>query len=180
MPSAGPAVRTYLEMREASALRAASAPTPLPRIARVTECPPAFWRFLYTEVGRKYAWVDRLPWTDDEIRRYLTDPSVSLYVMWVSGAPAGYFELRIEADKAIEIAYFGLLEQFTGRGLGGYMLSEAVKEAWASGASRVWLHTNTLDHPAALPNYLKRGFTITRTEPYELADSPTRGLATND
>lgn len=168
------AVRTFLEMRQHSSLRAARVPVPPPRIERVADCPPAFWRFLYSEVGRKYYWVDRLPWTHDEIRRYLTDPSISLYVMSVSGAPAGYFELRTEADQAVEIAYFGLLDQFTGRGLGGHMLSEAVKQAWASGASRVWLHTNTLDHPAALPNYLKRGFTIMRTEPYELSDSPPR------
>jgi GNAT superfamily N-acetyltransferase len=64
--------------------------------------------------------------------------------------------------------YFGLLDEFTGRGLGAYMLTEAVTIAWKAGASRVWLHTNTLDHPAALPNYLKRGFRVTRTEEYEV------------
>jgi GNAT superfamily N-acetyltransferase len=90
--------------------------------------------------------------------------------MWVSGAPAGYFELHVEPDRAIEIVYFGLFDQFTGRGLGGHMLTEAVKEAWAAGATRVWLHTNTLDHPAALPNYLNRGFQIARTETYEVTN----------
>jgi GNAT superfamily N-acetyltransferase len=161
-------VRTYLEMRDPSELRPAPVPAADIRIERVTGCPPAFWRFLYAEVGRAYYWIDRLPWNDDEIRAYLSDPAITLFVMWVSGAPAGYFELRAETDRAVEIAYFGLLDQFTGRGLGGHMLGEAVKRAWASGASRVWLHTNTLDHPAALPNYLKRGFKITRTEQYEV------------
>jgi GNAT superfamily N-acetyltransferase len=89
-------------------------------------------------------------------------------VMCINGAPAGYFELRREADRSVEIVYFGLLDQFTGRGLGGHMLTEAVRMAWDSGALRVWLHTNTLDHPAALPNYLKRGFRVTRTEEYEV------------
>ena len=93
-----------------------------------------------------------------------------LYVMWVDGAPAGYFELRSEPDGAVEIVYFGLLPQFTGRGFGRYMLTEAVEQAWASGARRVWLHTNTLDHPAALPNYQKRGFRVTRTEEYEVEE----------
>ena len=153
-----------------SELRAAPAPTRQVTIDCIRDCPPSFWRFLYTEVGRAYHWVDRLPWTDDQIRAYLTDPAVTLYVMWVSGAPAGYFELRSTPDKAIEIVYFGLLEQFTGRGLGAYMLSDATRRAWAAGASRVWLHTNTLDHPAALPNYLKRGFTVTRTEEYDVPD----------
>lgn len=162
--------RTYLEMRRAEDLRPAPLRGPAPRIERVTECPPAFWRFLYTEVGRAYHWFDRLPWTDEQIRQYLADPSISLYVMWVSGAPAGYFEMHVEPDRAVEIVYFGLLGEFTGRGLGAHMLTEAVSQAWASGATRVWLHTNTLDHPAALPNYLKRGFAITRTETYEVVD----------
>ena len=160
--------RTYLEMRHPSELRPAPTPATPPRIERVHDCPPAFWRFLYTEVGRKYHWFDRLPWTDEDIRRYLQDPAVSLYVMLVSAAPAGYFELRTAADMAVEIVYFGLLDHFTGRGLGGYMLGEAVRIAWSRGASRVWLHTNALDHPAALPNYLKRGFQVTRTETYEV------------
>jgi GNAT superfamily N-acetyltransferase len=162
--------RTYLEMRAPEDLNPAAPPADLPRIEAVRDCPAAFWRFLYTEVGRPYHWVDRLGWSDDDIRKYLGDPALSLYVMWIAGAPAGYFELRQEAEGAVEIVYFGLLDEFTGRGLGAYMLTEAVKTAWASGASRVWLHTNTLDHPAALPNYLRRGFRVTRTEEYEVAE----------
>jgi ribosomal protein S18 acetylase RimI-like enzyme len=164
-------IRTYLEMRAPSDLRPAAAPDVPPRIERVVNCPPVFWRFLYREVGSQYHWFDRLPWTDDQIVRYLGDPAVTLYVMWVEGAPAGYFELRSEPDGAVEIVYFGLLPQFTGRGLGGHMLSEAVKQAWNSGARRVWLHTNTLDHPAALPNYQKRGFRVTGTEEYEVQEA---------
>jgi GNAT superfamily N-acetyltransferase len=157
-------------MRDASDLRPSLIPENPPRIEQVHECPPAFWRFLYTEVGRRYHWFDRLPWSDEQIHRYLADPAVRLHVMWVAGAPAGYFELRTEPEGAVEIVYFGLVEQFTGRGLGGYMLTEAVTLAWAAGATRVWLHTNTLDHPAALPNYLNRGFRITRTEVYAVTN----------
>ena len=161
-------VRTHLEMRERHELRPAPAPHEAVRIEQVHQCPPSFWRYLYTEVGGKYHWHDRLPWTHDDIARYLADPAVSLYVMWVSGAPAGYFELRVHQDHSVEIVYFGLLDEFTGRGLGGYMLTDAATRAWDAGATRVWLHTNTLDHPAALPNYLNRGFTIIRTEEYQV------------
>jgi GNAT superfamily N-acetyltransferase len=160
------AVRTYLELRDPSELRPARIDDLPVRVERVENCPTAFWRFLYSEVGRRFHWVDRLGWTDEYISNYLNDPSVSLWLLTVAGAPAGYFELRREPDGAFEIAYFGLLQEFTGRGFGAYLLTEAAERAWALGATRVWLHTCTLDHPAALPNYLKRGFQIVRSEEY--------------
>jgi len=159
-------VRTFLEMRDIADLRRAPLPDPSVRVEQVVECPPSFWRYLYTEVGRAYYWIDRLPWTDDEIRRYLAEPEVSLWLMTVRGAPAGYFELKRDRVGGTEIAYFGVLPEFTGRGLGGYLLTVAVERAWAAGTERVWLHTNTLDHPAALPNYLKRGFKAFHSEAY--------------
>ncbi|HEX2455368.1 MAG TPA: GNAT family N-acetyltransferase [Vicinamibacterales bacterium] len=161
-----PAVRTYLELRDPGELHPARIDDLPVRVERVEECPPSFWRFLYSEVGRRYHWVDRLGWTDQDILNYLHDPSVSLWLLTVAGAPAGYFELRRDPDDAFEVAYFGLLKEFTGRGFGAYLLTEAVERAWALGATRVWLHTSTLDHPAALPNYLKRGFQVFRTEEY--------------
>jgi ribosomal protein S18 acetylase RimI-like enzyme len=159
-------VRTYLEMRSANELE----PVPLSgeglRLERVTSCPVSFHRYLYREVGRNYHWHDRLNWTDEAVRRYLDDPRVSLFVLYSNGAPAGYFELRYADDRAVEIAYFGLLPEFIGQGLGKMLLSAAAEAAWAGGANRVWLHTCTLDDPAALPNYIKRGFRPFREERY--------------
>ena len=83
---------------------------------------------------------------------------------------AGYFELRRDDDDSIEIAYIGLLPAFVGRGLGRCLLSAAVERAWACGARRVWLHTCSFDHPAALPNYLARGFRVYKKESYEAFD----------
>jgi GNAT superfamily N-acetyltransferase len=163
------AVRTFLEMRDRAALRPVRLADAAIRVEQVHGCPPSFWRYLYTEVGRQYRWVDRLPWSDDDVRSYLSDPAVALWVMWVAGAPAGYFELRRDDSGSVEIAYFGLLNDFTGRGLGGHLLTEAVEQAWALEATRVWLHTSTLDHPAALPNYLRRGFTAFHAETYQPA-----------
>jgi ribosomal protein S18 acetylase RimI-like enzyme len=161
------ALRTYLEMRDPGALRASRVEDPALRIERVHHCPASFWRYLYTEVGREYRWVDRLPWTDAQIREYLDDPAVSLWLMTVSGAPAGYFELKTDEAGATEIVYFGLLPEFTGRGLGAHLLTEAVTTAWRSGAARVWLHTCSLDHAAALPNYRSRGFQVFKEEEYD-------------
>ena len=163
-------VRTFLEMRDPGALQPARRDDRDVRVDRVTNCPASFWRYLYTEVGRAYHWIDRLPWTDDEIRAYVNDPDVSLWLMTVAGAPAGYFELRRDRVGGVEIVYFGLLPEYTGRGLGGHLLTVAVEEAWALGGDRVWLHTNTLDHPAALPNYLKRGFRAFHAETYDVGE----------
>jgi GNAT superfamily N-acetyltransferase len=160
--------RTYLEMRDQAELRHAPLPDAAWRVERMLDCAPSFWRFLYTEIGMEHHWVDRLPWSVDEIRAYLADPAVSIWLLTVWGSPAGYFELRRDADEGIEIAYFGLFKHFHGRGLGGHCLTQAVQRAWEAGATRVWLHTNTFDHSAALPNYLKRGFKAFKTESFLL------------
>jgi GNAT superfamily N-acetyltransferase len=160
------AVRTYLEMHAPSDLTGASAPSPDAVVELVARCAPALWRRLYTEVGREYHWVDRLAWTDEDIRRYLADPALEFWLLGVNGEPAGYFELRRHDDGAVEIAYFGLLPSFTGQGLGKFMLTRAVERAWARGANRVWLHTSSLDHSSALSNYLARGFSIWKQETY--------------
>jgi GNAT superfamily N-acetyltransferase len=158
--------RTYLEMTAPSALRPARKPTGELSIEPVARPTAALWRFLYTEVGRQYRWFDRLPWSDEQAQAYLDDPAISLWVASVDRETAGYFELHREDDGSVEIVYFGLLPGYTGRGLGGQLLNEAVTRAWDTGAQRVWLHTCTFDHPAALPNYLKRGFTVFKIEQY--------------
>jgi GNAT superfamily N-acetyltransferase len=159
--------RTYLQLKTLGDLRPAPCPDPRARVERVFDCPASFFRYLYAEVGRQYSWVDRLAWTDEQLRARLAEPGVSLHLLTVAGAPAGYFELAAyEGDGSVEIAYFGLLPEFLRRGLGKYLLSRAVQEAFALGARRVWLHTCTLDDPAAMPNYLARGFAPFRSETY--------------
>ncbi len=146
------------------------------RIDQAQACPASFYRYLYREVGRFYHWIDRLGWTDEEIRAHLANDAITLWVMYYDGAPAGYFELLRYEDGSTEIAYFGLLQEFLGRGLGKHLLSVAVESAWSRGANRVWLHTCTLDDPAAMPNYLKRGFKPFKQETYFTTISPDEQL----
>ena len=164
----GTALRTYLEMRDPAALRPARHDDPSIRVEHAERCYPALWRFLYAEVGRRYHWVDRLGWSDQAIQAHLDDNAVSIWLMTVRGTLAGYFELRRDDEGGVEIAYFGLFHEFTGHGLGAHLLTEAAERAWTLTSSRVWLHTCSLDHPAALPNYINRGFTPFRTEEYSL------------
>jgi GNAT superfamily N-acetyltransferase len=158
--------RTYLEMREPAQLQAARCDDPRVGVEQIHDCAASLFRYLYVEVGRDYHWIDRLPWTDEDIVAHLNRPEISFWLMTDDGASAGYFELRRCEDGSVEIAYFGLLPGFLGRGLGKYLLTCATEQAWADGANRVWLHTCTLDDPAAMPNYLKRGFLPFKTEKY--------------
>jgi GNAT superfamily N-acetyltransferase len=165
-PSTIQVTRTYLEMRDASALLAAHCDDPRVRVEQMPDCSASFYRHLYVEVGKNYHWIDRLPWTDGQIAAHLQQPEITFWLMSYDDATAGYFELRRCEDGSVEIAYFGLLAEFLGRGLGKHLLTCATEQAWADGANRVWLHTCTLDDPAALPNYLKRGFKPFKTEEY--------------
>jgi GNAT superfamily N-acetyltransferase len=160
--------RTYLEMTSPGRLVRSGEALADARIERVAECPPSFYRYLYSEVGREWHWVDRLAWDDEAIRSHLADPRVTLWVLWLCGAPAGWFELTRDDDGCVEIAYFGILPEFRRRGLGKQLLTAAVTQAWQDDARRVWLHTCTLDDPAALPNYVARGFSPYKEETYTI------------
>ncbi len=123
-------------------------------------------------MGEAFHWFDRWDWTDDQITEPLVDPNIQLHVALRDGSLAGWYELRrVPEDGSVEIAYFGIVAAEFGRGLGKHLLSCAVRDAWALRPRRVWLHTCTLDHPNALPNYVKRGFAPYRKEVYEV-DSP--------
>ena len=163
--------RTYLELTAPEALRPKRLDDPRLALERVRPCPVSLYRQLYRDVGAEYHWEDRNAWSDAALGDYLARPSVHVWVLRYDGEVAGYFELLEHREGAeagsVEIAYFGLVGRFIGRGLGAHMLTRAVEEAWRLGARRVWLHTCTLDSPHALPNYEARGFTAYRRETYK-------------
>ncbi len=121
-------------------------------------------RFLYDIVGEPYLWFDKISWSVDQWQEYVEDYNLHTWVAYKNGAVAGYFELQVQDENVVEIKYFGLVDRFIGQGLGSGFLSIAITEAWNLGASKVILNTCNKDHPAALKNYLKRGFSIVREE----------------
>lgn len=161
--------RTYLRMTSPDALRPRRDAPPGARVERVAPCGVDRYRELYRDVGSAWHWHDRDAWSDPRLAEHLAQPGVSVHVLTIDGATAGYFELQRHDDGDVELVYFGLVERFIGRGLGAYLLTAAVDEAWRLGATMVWLHTCTLDHPAALANYRARGFEPYRSEQYEAA-----------
>jgi GNAT superfamily N-acetyltransferase len=168
------ATRTYLELNEPAQFKAAFGSFPDIAISRVPNPSPELYRNCYRTVGEAFHWFDRWDWTDEEIRKHLADPAIQLFVAQRTSngkesTLAGWYELRrVAEDDSVEVAYFGIVAAEFGRGFGKHLLSSAVRDAWALGPKRVWLHTCTLDHPNALPNYLARGFTPYRQETYEV------------
>ena len=163
--------RTYLELSAPSAFRAAFGEFPDLRIERVSDPTPPLYRHCYQTVGNEFHWRDRWDWTDAEIRAHLAQPEIMLHTASRGPDLVGWYELRaVPEDRSVEIAYFGLFPGAIGRGMGKHLLSCAVRDAWATTPppKRVWLHTCTLDHPAALPNYVARGFRAYKTEVYEV------------
>jgi len=167
------ATRTYLELSRQSQFKPGFGAFPDLVIERVERPTPQLYRECYRGVGEAYHWTDRWDWTDEEIRAHLAQPEITLHVARRRGTLAGWYELRrVPEEGSVEIAYFGLLPGAIGQGLGKHLLSCAVRDAWALEPARVWLHTCTLDHPHALPNYRMRGFAPYKTETYEVNFPP--------
>jgi GNAT superfamily N-acetyltransferase len=156
-----PVVRTYLELDDRAALQPAGPPRLEDvEIEQVAPAEGALSRWFYAEVGRAHRWTDHLARSDAEWQAWAE--GVETWVATVAGDRAGYYELRAEGDS-VEIAYFGLFAAFQGAGLGGFLLTHALRRGFEL-APRVWLHTCTLDGPAALPNYRARGLRPFRTQ----------------
>ena len=126
--------------------------------------PVAYYRFLYDAVGREYDWTSRKKLSDSELAALLNDHRLEVHVLMIDGVPAGFAELDRRTEGEIELVQFGLIRDFIGQGLGKYFLQWTIDKAWSYGPKRLWLHTDTKDHLAALPNYLKAGFAIYKEE----------------
>ncbi|MHC4747985.1 MAG: GNAT family N-acetyltransferase [Planctomycetota bacterium] len=154
----------YLEMKSSGELRCSRNVNPELEVKQVLNPSPELSSFLYSAVGKDWYWTDRLKWSEGQWLEYVDRPELETWVGWVSGQQVGYFELEMQPGANVEIAYFGLLPEFIGQGIGGQLLTAATERAWKMGAGRVWVHTNTRDHPHALSNYEARGFRIFKEE----------------
>ena len=119
-------------------------------------------KFFYKQIGKRHQWVDRLIWQDKDWLKYISNENLRTYIFKRENDLVGYFEL-IFNNNDCEIAYFGILEEFIGKGYGGFLLSEALKIGFKR-ANRIWVHTCSLDHPNAIENYKSRGMKIFKTE----------------
>ena len=122
-------------------------------------------KFFYKNIGKKHKWVDRLIWSDQQWIDYVSSSKLKTYVLKNKDDLIGFFELIFHLEnKEVEVAYFGILEEYQNKKLGSFLLSEAIKKSFKKNINRVWLHTCSLDHKNALKNYLARGMKIFKSE----------------
>jgi len=153
----------HVELKDPARVPASDPDRPY-RLEQIKQPSPEFNRYLYICVGSAWLWYMRLPWSYSQWLAAVSRPEQETWVAYHLGVPAGYFELEKQAHGSVEIAYFGLLPEFIGQGLGKALLEDAICRAWALGGKRIWLHTCSLDHPGALSNYLARGFSVFKEE----------------
>ena len=126
-------------------------------------------KFFYKKIGKKHKWIDRLVWTEAQWIDYVSNKNVKTYVLKFKDDLAGFFELISHSEKKeVEIAYFGLLEEFQNKKLGSYLLSQAIKKSFKGSIDRVWVHTCSFDHKNALNNYIARGMKIFKSEIFKI------------
>jgi GNAT superfamily N-acetyltransferase len=163
----------FLQMTDPARLAPPPAPDPALEFRRAEVPSPDFSRALYAGVGSDWYWTDRLVWSRARWMQWLDRPELELWVAWLRGTPAGFAELQ-RADDGVEIVSFGLLPAFIGRGIGTRLLDVVLRRAWAQEPARVWVHTCSLDGPAALPTYRGRGLEVydERIDQVSLPDHP--------
>ena len=161
--------RFYLEIKSLKSLNEVICPNEELIVEKVSPPNIEINKFFYKNIGKKHRWVDRLIWDNLKWVSYIENNNVYTYILKLKDDLVGYFEIiNDENSKSTEIAYFGILENFIGKKIGGYFLSEAIKICFNNYSNRVWVHTCTLDHKNALKNYLKRGMKIFREETINL------------
>jgi GNAT superfamily N-acetyltransferase len=167
---------TYLEMLARPTGRRVPAPLEKLALMQAEACPVSFYRYLYDTVGEPWLWFERRMIGDLALAAQIGKPTIEIFVLYVRGVPAGFFELDTAAARETKLCYFGLIPDFIGRRLGPYLLQAAIDRAWSRPIDRFWLHTSTFDHPKALRVYQRAGFVVYARRAVTFDDPREHGL----
>lgn len=153
-------VVTFLEIKGLSQPALSHPPASVGKLAlmQVENMPVHFYRYLFEKVGREYKWVSRHFMGDRELTTIIHHDEIELFVLYVDGSPAGYYEIDFRKSGEAEVSFIGLMKDFVGKGLGKYLITSAMHRVWEREVPRIHLQTCTLDHPRALQFYQKSGF----------------------
>ena len=154
--------RYYLEINSIKDLKIKTVPSESISIKEEDKNNFALNKFFYKQIGKKHEWIDRLIWQDKNWIDYVSNENLKTLILRKENDIVGYFELLFD-NYDCEIAYLGILEEYIGKGYGGFLLSEAIRLGFTN-SRRIWVHTCSLDHPNALENYKSRGMKIFKTE----------------
>ena len=161
--------RNYLEISSLNDLKEASKPSDDYTLNLIDPINFQLNKFFYKNIGKKHKWVDRLIWNEQKWIDYVSNSKVKTYILKNKDDLVGFFELIFHFEKKeVEIAYFGILEEYQNKKLGSFLLSEAIKKSFVQNIGRVWLHTCSLDHKNALNNYIARGMKIFKSEIFRI------------
>ena len=161
--------RNYLEINSLTDLKEANRPSKDYSLNLIDPINFQLNKFFYKNIGKKHKWIDRLIWNEQQWIDYVSNKKVKSYVLKDKDDLVGFFELIFHYEKReVEIAYFGILEEYQNKKLGSFLLSEAIKKSFSENVNRVWLHTCSLDHKNALNNYIARGMKIFKSEIFKI------------
>ena len=157
--------RNYLEIKSLKDLQERKQPSEDYTVNLIEPNDFQLNKFFYKNIGKKHKWTDRLIWTEQKWIKYVSNKDVKTFVLKNKNDLVGFYELVLHLEKKeVEIAYFGILEEYQNKKLGSFLLSDAIKKSFQENVDRVWLHTCSLDHKNALYNYLARGMKIFKSE----------------
>lgn len=157
-------VATFLEMTALPRQRPPQAPAPDLTLKSWKDADLGAYRALFKRIGENWLWSSRLMMADEKLSATLRHADVEVYRLFRNESVAGLLELDFRNPGQCELAFFGLVPEEIGKGAGRFLMAEAIERAWARPIERFWVHTCTLDHPAALSFYRRSGFT-----PYQIA-----------
>ena len=169
------AVVTFLEMTEPPQPQAMPE-SPL-RLERWPAVDPDRYRDLFRRVGAKWLWFSRLAMDDATLMANVAEIHA---VLDPAGEEAGLIELDFRTPGECLIRFLGLVPALAGQGHGRWLFAQTLRLAWRQGVERVRVHTCTLDHPAALPAYLRAGFRASSRAFESFPDPRLAGLLPRD
>ena len=161
--------RFYLQIRSLEELNKVKKPSKSLKVERSSNN-FQLNKFFYREIGKKHRWVDRLSWSNETWINYLSNKNLHTCVLKKNDDLVGYYEkIYYEENNEFEIAYFGIMAEYIGKGYGGFLLSEALENCLKEKVKRIWVHTCSLDHENAIKNYLARGMKLYKEEKIKIS-----------
>lgn len=125
---------------------------------------------LYREIGEAVKWDDRLRMSSDALKGFLEDTAAQFVILYLGSMRVGLCESYLDTRGDIEITNFGIIPTAQGQKLGPFLLDQALRTLWSLQPQRIWLHTDTNDHPHAVKTYERAGFQVYRRQWQEFPD----------